>query len=482
MRNILIATLLALLPLCSPAQTIKATLSTLRSIALPLLEIETEGRVNPTFKPIEAPQGCWGVGITDNDFVAGRLRITLLDSTLYDSGEYEKGESGMRIRVRGNTSALEKQTPYKLKLSKKADLLMRGNKKLKNKNWALLSTQKAGQLLYTFAGLEAARIVGMPWQPELEFVNVMLNGRYLGVYNLVETVERADARIKTDESGFVVENDAYWWNSGDAYFHTAHQMSEMGFTFKYPDEEEADSQRTAQIRDIMERAEGALYDTDEEVDSLFDYPTFQKWVLAHDLLGTTDAAGTNMFYVMESVDSAGNALTPLKAGPLWDFGAIFHSSDWSLQHTFGTTYYPQLFRRPKFTSEYVCRFDSLKSTFLPAIYEKFDSLYTKHGEAITQSALLSDSDNSEVETQISDILANFAERIEVVDSLIKRDYAAVTAIEVPTLQTGRGCTLVRRVDLSGRDFTHTDALALPRGIYIEQFSDGSVRKRMGGKK
>ncbi len=478
-RHIVAATLLALSPAWTVAQTAKDTIDMLKTIALPLLDIETENHANPTFTPIEAPEGCWGLGITDNDYVAGRLQMTLLDSTLYDSGDYVKDKSGLRIKVRGNTSAIYfEQTPYKLKLSKKADLLLRDDKTQKNKNWALLSTQLTGNLFFTLAGLEAARIVGMPWEPETRFVNVVLNGRYIGLYNLIETIERADSRIQTDDSGFVIENDAYWWNEGDAYFKTPHQVSAMGYTFKYPDYEDVDSQRVAQIRNVMVTAEDALWNGGE-VDSLFDYTSFARWVLAHDLLGSTDAAGTNIYYVMEATDSEGNAMKPLQAGPLWDFGSVFkaNASDWSAQHTSDILYYPQLFKREKFTSEYIRLFNALKPTFASDIAQSLNSVNATYGEAIGQSIDIDNSDYSGVDRQINELIGKFAQRVNTVDSLIKRDYPTL-GIETATAQTGQRHTTTRRVDMAGRDFTGFDTQALPSGIYIEKMADGSVRKRI----
>ena len=478
-RHLVAATLLALSPALAMAQTAKDTIDALKAIALPLLDIETENHTNPTFTTIEAPEGCWGLGITDNDYVAGRLQMTLLDSTLYDSGDYVKDKSGLRIKVRGNTSAVYfEQTPYKLKLSKKADLLLRDDKTLKNKNWALLSTQLTGNLFFTLAGLEAARIVGMPWEPETKFVNVVLNGRYIGLYNLIETIERADSRIQTDDSGFVIENDAYWWNEGDAYFHTSHQVSAMGYTFKYPDYEDVDSQRVAQIKNIMEAAEDALWNGGE-VDSLFDYTSFARWILAHDLLGSNDAAGTNVYYVMEATDSEGNALKPLQAGPLWDFSSIFNvlDTEWSIQHVSDIQYYPQLFKREKFTSEYKRLFEALKPTFASDIAQRLNSVNAAYGEAIGQSIDIDNSDYSGVDRQINELIGKFALRVNTIDSLIKRDYPTL-GIEAATAQSGQCHTTAKRVDMAGRDFTGIDTQALPSGIYIERMADGSVRKRV----
>ncbi len=476
-KHIVAATLFAMLPVWSVAQTAQDTINMLKAIALPLLDIETENHADPTFTPIYAPEGCWGISLTDNEYVAGRLQMTLLDSILYDSGDYVKDKSGLRIKVRGNTSAVYfEQTPYKLKLSKKADLLLRGDKEKNNKNWALLSTQLTGNLFFTIAGLEAARIVGMPWEPESKFVNVVLNGRYIGLYNLIETIERADSRIQTDDSGFVIENDAYWWNEGDAYFKTSRQVSAMGYTFKYPDYEDVDSQRIAQIKNVMETAEDALWN-EGEVDNLFDYTSFARWLLAHDLLGSSDAAGTNIYYVMEATDSCGNALKPLQAGPLWDFGAAFktNDSDWSQQHVSDITYYPQLFKREKFTNEYIRLFKELKPTFLSDITERFNSINATYGEAISQSIDIDNSDYSDVDRQINELLSKFANRVNTVDSLIRRDYST---LGVGTVQSNQRYTTARRIDMAGRNFTGIDARALPSGIYIEKMTDGSIRKRI----
>lgn len=105
---------------------------------LPLLTIETIDGVMPTATKVYPPEGCVGEGIL-SEHVPGRLVMTLKGETLYDSGDYIKGESGIRIKIRGNTTgAYLAQHPYKLKLSKKADLLQLG-KDHENKNFALLS-------------------------------------------------------------------------------------------------------------------------------------------------------------------------------------------------------------------------------------------------------------------------------------------------------------------------------------------------------
>lgn len=108
-----------------------------RPVTLYITTIDGE---EPTFDIVYPPEGGTGVGICNRTKVMGRMVMTTGTDTLYDSGEWAEGTSGMSIKVRGNTSAAsaKEQLPYKIKLVKKADLLMRGSKVHKHKDWVLL--------------------------------------------------------------------------------------------------------------------------------------------------------------------------------------------------------------------------------------------------------------------------------------------------------------------------------------------------------
>lgn len=197
-----------------------------RPVTLYITTIDGE---EPTFDIVYPPEGGTGVGICNRTKVMGRMVMTTGTDTLYDSGEWAEGTSGMSIKVRGNTSAAsaKEQLPYKIKLVKKADLLMRGSKVYKHKDWVLLrgtwhSNVFANQqtCILPLVGTEVSRATGAEWAPEGNFVQVYLNGKYRGIYYLIEAIARGDGRIQVDDSGFIAENDAYWWNADDAYFKT----------------------------------------------------------------------------------------------------------------------------------------------------------------------------------------------------------------------------------------------------------------------
>ena len=52
--------------------------------------------------------------------------------------------------------------------------------------------------------------------------------------------------------------------------------------------------------------------------NMIDVESFARWMLAHDILGNTDGAGSNIF--ITKYDNTETSL--IKMGPLWDFDVI----------------------------------------------------------------------------------------------------------------------------------------------------------------
>lgn len=275
---------------------------------IPLLTITTVGGEMPTFERAQTPEGCIGTTITNNNYVAGRMVMTLKGDTLYDSKDFVADKSGIRLKIRGNSSGVFlDQKPYKLKLSKKADLLCRGKKLFRNKNWALMSyyiynpsmLNHETNLITLFAHA-LARYVGMPWQPEGRFVNVVINDQYQGIYLLLETVDKGDSRINVAEDGFIIENDPFWWNEDGQYFRTNHQMAHLAYTYnKYMPGDGLRQTAVDSVKDYMNRVEDAIWNK-EDLSEYIDFYTFTRWIISHDLLAVGDALGSNTYLYCES--------------------------------------------------------------------------------------------------------------------------------------------------------------------------------------
>lgn len=252
----------------------------------------------------------------------------------------------IKIKVRGNTSAIYPQQPYKIKFQKKVDLLGLG-KEYADKEWNLVSS---GHRLKTYFGLHLSKLVGMEWEPRMRYVNLLINGDWQGVYMLTESIKRHPKRCNIDKTGYLIENDNYYWKLNKGSFHGKLLTERLEFVFKYPKVTSKSDPRFVKIKKEIEEIANLIERQSEEVENLIDIDNFFAWELAHELMGTWDAAGSNMFYYKYD-DSASSKW---KMGPVWDFDSIYFLKDNEYSRVFywDTTYFPQLMKISNFKKIY----------------------------------------------------------------------------------------------------------------------------------
>lgn len=356
---------LALLLVCGGMRAVDK--GEIEALGLPVLLIETIDGEEPTCERINAPTGAFGNGITNTNKVPGRVVLTENGDTVFDSGDYVKEVSGMTIKIRGNSSAYYyDKKPYKIKLEKKNDLLLRGDSAYYDRHWVLI--KDGDNRLKTLVGNLINEAIGMDYTPAYRYVNVIFNGDYRGIYMLTENVRRnADCRINVQkEGGYLIERDAYWWNE-KLYFPTAMKME---YTFKYPDEDDITDRQREYIEQVVADMEQSI--TDGSYPDQIDVESFAAWMLAHDILGTYDSGGANIF--LTKYDSTAD--TKLCMSTLWDFDSCFQTPDnWARIHYDTFYYYPYLFNNVNtaFAEAYVRLWDRLSPTIFDAV---IDSLRT----------------------------------------------------------------------------------------------------------
>ena len=326
--------------------------------SVPLLSIVTAGRELPACESINAPEGSMGISITNATKVSGRLKLLSADGRLlYDSGEYIRDESGITLKVRGNSSATNpNKYPYKIKLQKNADLLLRDSTASHaDKNWALLHAK-----VKTLIGYRMNELVGLDYAPQARLVHVLLNGRPWGTYLLSETVERnASCRLNVDKkTGYIIERDAYWWNEDVSFTTTKYSDASFRYTFKYPDADDVTAAQIAYIQHAVNDMEEAMLTGG--YDRYLDVSSFAAWMLGQDILGNWDAGGSNMFFTKYDDKSH----SKIKMGCLWDFDAIERPAiegTWATVHTHPQAYFATLFASPNkaFTDAYKAKWQEL---------------------------------------------------------------------------------------------------------------------------
>ncbi len=358
-------------------------LDTLMSTGLPLVVVTTVDGEEPTFDLAYPPEGSSGKGITNATKVPGRVMVILRGDTLYDSGEYVKGSGGMTVKVRGNSSAWSDKHPFKLKLQREADLLMRGDERYADRDWVLIYEDPYS--LSNAVARQVCRMLRMEYVPSGEYVNLLFNGDYRGLYFLSESVSRnPSCRVDVDkDTGYIIELDPYWWNE-DVWFGTL--LTEGSpfrrYTFKYPDSDDVTEEQVEYISGVMSAVEESLMDG--TYPAWIDVEAFVEWILAHDILGTWDSMGSNTFFTKHD-DTRGSKV---RLGPPWDFDTVMMmDGDWSRMHD--TMLFPWFWGEGldgQFTRRYYMRLEDVRGWLFDAVADwAGDFLGTETARGIDRS-------------------------------------------------------------------------------------------------
>ena len=253
--------------------------------------------------------------------------------SLDGKGEYSDYSGTGRIRGRGNSSwKYYKKKPYKFKLDTKSKLLGLD----KAKNWNLLSNYRDVTDMMNVFAFETARWMGMPHTNHSRFVEVFLNGDYVGVYQLTEKIEMGKNRVDIDEvEGVLLSIDL---DDGPSLSPEATDnfWSEVySFSMEVKDPEVFSLALMDSIRDDFAVLENAIKARDYAlVDSLMDIPSFIGILQLHEFLYNVEIDAPRSLYLYK--DKGGK----YTFGPVWDWDAAydFDWSNWTENHTYFSDY------------------------------------------------------------------------------------------------------------------------------------------------
>ena len=390
---------------------------------LPILNIETVNHEEPTAEYYKT------YTIINETKVPSRMWIYKdgEETAIYDSKDYVKKESGLTVKLRGNTSAFTPKKPYKLKLQKKDDLLAnligRNDKKYKDKDWVLL---KDGTSLKTFVGLTIADIAGTQWTPEFAYVNVIMNGIYRGVYMLIESVNQSEKRVNVADNGYIIEVDTYYWKE-PFYFRT---NSNRTITFKHPDEDdiEEDRELITFIKNYMDVVEDKIKDGTYE--DYINTESFARWQLIHDILGSKDYKGSNIYmtkYDNTTPDTTyeDGSWSKIEMSTPWDFDGIYSmENSWAKQHFSDRNYATSLFlnQNSAFFDSYQEQWENISNNVWSELSTKLNTLKNDIGEDINISRQLDavkwNTSYKTVEQDIATAQTWFTSRVEWINTAI----------------------------------------------------------------
>lgn len=225
----------------------------------------------------------------------------------------EKGnvlsENKLRIKGRGNATWTYPKKPYKLKLDNKANVLDMGE----DKDWVLLSNYCDKTLLRTGIAFKLSQLMNFPWTVKDRFVEVVLNGEYLGNYHLVEGIKQDSKRVDIPKDGYLFERDGYYLQE-PRYFVSSRGY---GYSFKNPDpEDDLTDEQWNYIKNYMDEfesvlASAAFADPVTGYARYMDVQSFVRWFIFQNILANMD---TNVYLTKDDRSDS-----KLYMGPVWDF-------------------------------------------------------------------------------------------------------------------------------------------------------------------
>ncbi len=319
----------------SIAQTINEDecYNVLSQLSIPLIYVECEGGKEPTGEIIYGPKTETSQPMKiEGEKVPSSVKVIISGKEVYNSGNYVKDISGATIKIRGNSTAFGDAKPYKLKMQKKVNMLFFGDDSYyKDKDWVLL--KMSDKDLRTPIGFKVSELLGQEYTPAFRIVNLFLNGTYRGVYTLCENIKRSDThRINIDKDGFIIECDPYYF-AEPLYFRT---KAYLPWTFKYPDAEDIDEMYVEEVKNDVESMEESIMSGTYE--DKIDVDSYVRWIYGHDLLGTLDYGGSNMYVTKK------NPNAKFCMGPLWDFDTIMYLENvFNSHHGANVIMYPYFF-------------------------------------------------------------------------------------------------------------------------------------------
>ncbi|MDR1516778.1 MAG: CotH kinase family protein [Dysgonamonadaceae bacterium] len=256
----------------------------LMDTGLPVLYIETENQ-----QPITSKE----------DYVNASMTIKDKDKVLF--------QNTLRIRGRGNATWYSyPKKPYRLKLDEKADLFGFGS----DKDWVLLANYCDKTLMRTAIAFQLSERMKFPWTPKYRFVEVVLNGEYIGNYNFTEHIKQGSNRVDIPKRGYLFERDGYY-KQEPVWFESATRG--YGYSFKNPDTDDITQAEIDYIKNYVDEFEAMLASSSfaTEYKQHIDSYSFARWFVFQQMLANMD---TNVYISKDDQNAS-----KLFMGPVWDF-------------------------------------------------------------------------------------------------------------------------------------------------------------------
>lgn len=264
----------------------------------------------------------------------GSKPVTSKTTYIYATMTYVNGSEvvlydSLQIRGRGNSTWGLAKKPYRIKFRESTKFLGKGY--AKNKSWTLLANHGDKSLLRNAVTFIMGDFLGQPFSPAAHFVDLVLNGTYLGNYQVSDQINVDNKRVEVYEQeevatdisnitgGYLVEIDGFG-SSEKVNFRTNKNLI---VSVKSPDEDVINAAQREYIKQYLNNFENLLFsanftDAKDGYRAIVDSATLVSWYIATELSANVDGFWST--YLYKDKDDP-----KLYFGPLWDYDIAYNN-------------------------------------------------------------------------------------------------------------------------------------------------------------
>lgn len=355
----------------------------------------------------------------------------------------------LEIKARGNyTRTGFSKKPFKLKLGKKQSMLGM----TKSKHYAILAHADDNKgYLRNFTGFNLGKRMELPWTPEQQPVEVVINGDYRGLYFLTESIRVGDDRIMIEElddeatdpalisGGYVVELDNYDEDDNaqirmDEKVNVwGHYVDKLRVTFDTPEVYSPIQRRF--ISDQFSEMNNLVGANSDALWSYIDMDDLARYYLVEEIISHVESFHGSTYMFRDRGEGQ-----KWHFSPLWDCGNGFNGSTGDFFYDvdpFGNTWIPSIRNNNKFNNK-------VRETWMWFMSNKYDGLI------------------SDIDTYVAHI-----------SEAAKADHARWK--DAPLPDSGNRTPVYNNSDMSGRRNEVVDHLNSKIKWLKDQFGDYTVR-------
>lgn len=279
-----------------------------------------------------------------------------------DNSDYDFKDAKSKIRGRGNSTWAVDKKSYKLKFDEKTSML---GSDYKCKIWTLLANHYDKSLMRNCIAFDlGSRLKGLEFDPSGKYVDLYLNGEYLGVYQLCDQIKAEKKRIKLkddknpEECEYLFEVDKRCKGKegyGEEYIIALGKYLDI----KYPKAEDGDltKNHVIYLKEYFSDLNKALKSHNyTEVLKYIDVDSFVDFFILQEMFKNVDVDFSSTYFYLKGKGEDRRVFM----GPIWDFDLsagyvnymnISHEGKWAAD----AFVYRDLFKIPGFVADVKAR-------------------------------------------------------------------------------------------------------------------------------